>query len=204
MSPDTTRHTPSRTVLARSTAVLAVVLLAAIFGFFYAWVCSTMWGLDATDPRVAITAMQAMNASVRNVVFAPAFFGTGVAALLAALIAGGAGSARGRLLFVLAGLVHLVGAMALTLLHNVPMNDELAAVVVPDSVEAARAIWVAYSGPWQQGNVIRTMTSGVALVLGLLGLVHVWRSEPRERRGIARGVRAGASRAGRRGATWPP
>lgn len=33
----------------------------------------------------------------------------------------------------------------------------------------------------QEGNVIRTMASGVALVLGLLGLIHVWRSEPRER-----------------------
>ena len=51
---------------------LALGLSAAIFGFFYAWVCSTMWGLDQTDPVVAITAMQAMNASVRNAVFAPA------------------------------------------------------------------------------------------------------------------------------------
>ena len=37
---------------------LASVLFAgAIFGFFYAWVCSTMWGLDAADPRVAIAAL---------------------------------------------------------------------------------------------------------------------------------------------------
>ena len=87
-----TRSHPGPFVAAVGAAVL---LSAAIFGFFYAWVCSTMWGLDAADPRVAIPAMQAMNASVRNVVFAPAFFGTGVAALLAALIAGGAGSAVG-------------------------------------------------------------------------------------------------------------
>lgn len=60
---------------------------AAIFGFFYAWVCSTMWGLDQVSSRVAIEAMQAMNASVRNAVFAPAFFGTGPILPLTALLA---------------------------------------------------------------------------------------------------------------------
>lgn len=55
---------------------LSLLMCAAIFGFFYAWVCSTMWGLDTADPRIAIAAMQAMNGSVRNAVFAPAFFGT--------------------------------------------------------------------------------------------------------------------------------
>ncbi len=57
--------------LALGTGLLAIVFAGAIFGFFYAWVCSTMWGLDATDPRIAIAAMEAMNASVRNAVLRP-------------------------------------------------------------------------------------------------------------------------------------
>jgi hypothetical protein len=28
----------------RYSAYVSVILTAAIFGFFYAWVCSTMWG----------------------------------------------------------------------------------------------------------------------------------------------------------------
>jgi hypothetical protein len=55
-------------------SIASIVFCGAIFGFFYAWVCSTMWGLDQADPRVAIAAMKAMNASVRNAVFFPAFF----------------------------------------------------------------------------------------------------------------------------------
>jgi uncharacterized membrane protein len=47
--------------------------------FFSAWVRSTMWGLHAAPPAIAIQAMQAMNASARNAVFAPAFFGTPIA-----------------------------------------------------------------------------------------------------------------------------
>jgi uncharacterized membrane protein len=52
----------------------SLLLCGAIFGYFYAWICPTPWGLDQIDPNTAITAMQAMNASVRNVVFAPVFF----------------------------------------------------------------------------------------------------------------------------------
>ena len=49
-------------MLTRSLVLGSLLFCGAIFGFFYAWVCSTMWGLDSADPRVAIAAMQAMNA----------------------------------------------------------------------------------------------------------------------------------------------
>lgn len=77
------RGEPSATGL----GLLTVIHGGAIFGFFYAWVCSTMWGLDAIDPRVAIEAMKGMNASVRNAVFFPAFFLTPLVMAAAALAA---------------------------------------------------------------------------------------------------------------------
>ena len=82
-----------------TSAVISILLSGAIFGFFYAWVCSTMWGLDAADPRVAIAAMQAMNASVRNAVFFPAFFLTPVALGATALLARSEGRHRACLLY---------------------------------------------------------------------------------------------------------
>ena len=45
-------------------AVVTIVFFGAIFGFFFAWVCSTLWGLDHIDPRSAIEAMNGMNESV--------------------------------------------------------------------------------------------------------------------------------------------
>lgn len=68
-------------------SMLSLLSIGAIFGFFYAWVCSTMWGLDSNDPRASITAMQAMNGSVRNPVFFLAFFLTPVILMLTAFIA---------------------------------------------------------------------------------------------------------------------
>lgn len=156
---------------ALAAALAALTLSAAIFGFFYAWTVSTMWGLDAADPRLAIGAMQAMNASVRNAAFAPAFFGTGPALLLAAGLSLAAGARRATMLFALAGVVYAVLGMGLTMAINVPMNQALAATAIPADPEAAATIWRGYSQPWQMWNQIRTLTSGLAFLLGLSGLI---------------------------------
>ena len=70
--------------LVKTMSIVSILFCGAVFGFFYAWVCSTMWGLDQADPRIAIAAMQAMNASVRNAVFFPAFFLTPIVLAVAA------------------------------------------------------------------------------------------------------------------------
>ncbi|WP_247228729.1 anthrone oxygenase family protein [Yoonia sp. F2084L] len=152
-------------------ALLSLLLVGAIFGFFYAWVCSTMWGLDAADPAVAIAAMQAMNASVRNAAFAPAFFGTPVVLILTALVARAQDRSRSAAAFLGAGLVYLLGGLVLTMVVNVPMNEALALVVIPQDVAAAQQIWTEYSGTWQVWNTARTVASAVAVVLTGLALM---------------------------------
>jgi len=146
-------------------AFLSLLAAGAIFGFFFAWVCSTMWGLDATDPRIAIKAMQAMNASVRNPVFAVAFFGTPVFLGLTASAAFVAGARRVALLFGAAAILYLGGGMILTMAVNVPMNNALAAVAVPAERAAAQTIWSAYSPEWQVWNIVRTIVCAVVLTL---------------------------------------
>ena len=156
-----------------ATALVALLLNGAIFGFFYAWVCSTMWGLDAADPAVAIAAMQAMNASVRNAVFFPAFFLTPVVLLIAALMARQGRRSIAFCSFGAAALIYLFGGLILTMMVNVPMNEALARVTIPDDVQAARDIWEAYSAPWQVWNITRTVFSGIALLFTGYGLIHL-------------------------------
>lgn len=151
-------------------AGLSLLLSGAIFGFFYAWVCSTMWGLDAADPVVAIEAMKAMNASVRNAVFAPAFFGTSPVLFLTALLSFLSGFRGAAVAFLLAGVVYLVGGQILTMSINVPMNEALAATATPADTEAARRMWQDYSQPWQFWNTVRTVASGTCLLLTGLGI----------------------------------
>ncbi len=160
-------------MLAKPLSALAILLTGAIFGFFYAWVCSTMWGLDQADPRVAIDAMKAMNASVRNAVFAPAFFGASPALALASLAWWLTGHRRAAAYFGAAAVIYLLFGQVLTFTLNVPMNEALAASVTPSDIDQARTIWAAYSQPWQNWNIIRTLASGAALLLATLGLMQV-------------------------------
>jgi uncharacterized membrane protein len=151
-------------------AYVSIVFSGAIFGFFYAWVCSTMWGLDSADPRVAIEAMQEMNDSVQNAVFFPAFFLTPVVLGATAWVARRHDRARAARFFAVAAVTYLVGALIVTMAINVPMNDDLANEAIPTSTAEAERIWDDYSGPWQVWNTVRTAFSGVSLVLAALGL----------------------------------
>jgi uncharacterized membrane protein len=159
--------------ITRIAGLTSLVFSGAIFGFFYAWVCSTMWGLDTADPRVAIEAMQAMNASVRNAVFAPAFFGTPFVLWIAALLAWRTCQGGAALAFGLGGLVYAAGGLFLTMSVNVPMNEALGHVIVPADIDAARAIWTEYSGTWQIYNITRTVFSAITLVLAGIGLMRL-------------------------------
>ncbi|MBS8226967.1 anthrone oxygenase family protein [Vannielia litorea] len=164
------------TAFFRISALLSLLLCGGLFGFFYAWVCSTMWGLDAASPDVAIRAMQAMNASVRNAVFAPSFFGTGPALLITGLLAWKAGQGKAvALLFTLSGLVVLFGGTVLTMAVNVPMNEALAQVTAAQIEADASTIWADYSAPWQRWNQARTVFTGVGLLLAAAGLLAAGR-----------------------------
>ncbi|RMC31648.1 DUF1772 domain-containing protein [Paracoccus alkanivorans] len=159
--------------MVKTLSVTSILFCGAIFGFFYAWVCSTMWGLDAADPRVAIAAMQAMNASVRNAVFFPAFFLTPAVLGITAIAAGLRNSWGAASLFGAAAVIYLVFGLALTLAVNVPMNEALAAVAIPTDIEAARAIWQDYSVRWQFWNQIRAGASGLALAFAATALARL-------------------------------
>lgn len=156
-------------------AILSILLSGAIFGFFFAWVCSTMWGLDTLSPNIAISAMQAMNASVRNGVFAPAFFGTPFALILTACLALLARQFRAALYFALGAVTYGVGGLMLTIWVHVPLNETLASFQLP--LTDADTVWALYSERWQYWNQVRTGFSGLALLFAAVGLSLVRRVE---------------------------
>ena len=164
------------TTLIRPLCLISLVSAGALFGFFYAWVCSTMLGLDAADPRIAIAAMQAMNASVRNAVFAPAFIGTPVLLMITTLILYQTAHRAAALWFGAATLIVAALGVILTMAVNVPMNEALAVLTVPEDVEAARAIWQDYSPDWQFWNQMRTIATGIGLLSVGIGIALI---EPR-------------------------
>ena len=161
-------------------AMLALLHSGAMFGFFYAWICSTLWGLDAADPNVAILAMQAMNASVRNPVFAVGYFGTPLVLAAVALVAWSGGKRRTAILFGIGSILYVLGVMVPTSTVNVPLNDTLAVVDAPLAGARAQEMWQSYSAPWQFWNAIRAVAAGAVLLLVGTGRLGLGRSGKRE------------------------
>ena len=176
---------PARAALPLS--FVSLLFTGAIFGFFYAWSVSTIGGLDTADPRLAIAAMQAMNAAVRNLAFGLVFFGTPFVLLLTAAAALTI-DRRAAWLFAVAAVIYLVGALILTASVNVPMNEALAALPVPEDRAQAAAIWAEYSPRWQIYNQIRTVVGGLVLAITGLGL---WRLGRVRRHHIVSAARRG-------------
>lgn len=145
-------------------AAVSFLFTGAIFGFFYAFFASVLNGFDTIDGALAIEAMNAINREVRNARFFPIFSLTPVIAVITAALGWGIGQRRAAMLFLSAGFVYIVGAMALTIQVSVPMNvaPMMIDTAVITSAEAAE-IWNAYSRDWSWWNGLRTLFSGVAL-----------------------------------------
>ena len=144
--------------------VFATLTTGLIAGFFYAYACSVTLGLALLPDDRYVAAMQAINATVRNGVFAVSFFGAVLTLFVALAVHAPRPRSRRFLLVALACLLYVGGGFMLTLLVNVPMNKELARVAAdaaPETLAQARA---GYEGPWNFWNGVRAVFSSLAFV----------------------------------------
>ena len=163
-----------RSVSSDALAVLlavSTVVVGLMAGFFYAYACSVMVGLDRVDDRTFIVTMQWINATVRNAAFAPAFFGSLVLTTAAAVVA--VVFARSNRGWIVAAAVLYAAAFLVTLTLNVPLNSRLAAAGPADQISDLTAVRVAYEGPWVRWNLVRTgLTLGSLTALSIALLRH--------------------------------
>jgi uncharacterized membrane protein len=162
----------------RLTLVAATIATGLAAGFFYAYHVSVTRGHALVGDRAYVEAMQAINATVRNWEFALGFFGALV--LGAAALAARAGRWRSPATWLVAAGVGLyLGAFLVTMVVNVPLNEELARV--PLTAGDLAAVRADYEAAWNRANALRTGLSvaGFAcLVAALAGDRRTDRSRP--------------------------
>src|SRR5918999_6543890 len=107
---------------------LATLTTGLISGFFYAYACSVTLGFRLLPDDQYVEAMQAINATVRNGVFAFSFFGAVLFLVLALVVHAPRPRSRRFLLIALAAVLYIGDGFMVTFLVNVPMNEELALV----------------------------------------------------------------------------
>jgi uncharacterized membrane protein len=146
-------------------AALGCGVAAGVFFAFSTFVMNALARLPAAQ---GIAAMQAINVAAITPAFMTALFGTGLLALglighsLSRWSQGGSG-------YVLAGcLLYVGGAVLVTMLCNVPLNEALAEVE-PNSLEGAE-FWARYLVDWTKWNHVRTLASLFAAALLLVGM----------------------------------
>ncbi len=150
-----------------TVALLGSALVGGIFFAFSSFIMKALAGVPSAE---GIGAMQSINVVVINPSFLGAFFGTAVLSFVAggfALAGWGEASAS----FFLGGaILYLVGTILVTMLRNVPLNNQLAAVSATDP--AARDVWERYLGRWTMWNHVRTAAAMAAALLYTLGLMQ--------------------------------
>jgi uncharacterized membrane protein len=147
-------------------AALGTALLAGNFFAFSAFLMTALRGLSAER---GIVAMQAITAAIKKPVFLTVFFGT---AALCAVLSGSAllrWGAPGSCYLLAGTLFFLMGAFPVTMMRNVPLNNQLAAVT-PDSKDG-RDLWKRFQSSWGVWNHIRAITSLLACAFLILALV---------------------------------
>jgi len=144
--------------------------MALVGGIFFAFSSFIMKALAGVPSAEGIGAMQSINVVVINPWFLGAFFGTAVLSLVAGGLALAGWGSPSASLFLGGTLFYLVGTILVTMLGNVPLNNQLAAVSATDT--AARDVWEHYLGRWTMWNHVRTAAAMVAALLYTLGLMQ--------------------------------
>jgi uncharacterized membrane protein len=129
-------------------AFAAAIGSGVVGGIFYAFSTFVMAALGRLPPEQGAAAMNAINVTVINPAFMIAFLGT---AALCVLLAGGSffwwGQPSGKLMLA-ASLLYLVGCFGVTMVFNVPLNDQLAAAGPSQS----EAVWSRYLDSGRPGT----------------------------------------------------
>ncbi len=149
---------------------MALLGSALVGGVFFAFSSFVMKALARVPSAEGISAMQSINVVVLNPSFLGAFIGTDVVSLGAGGLALADWGQPSAPFFLGGALFYLVGTFLVTVLGNVPLNDQLAAVSATDP--AALDVWERYLSRWTTWNHVRTAAAMVAALLYSLGLMQ--------------------------------
>ncbi|EJL68075.1 chryseobasin maturation helper ChrI [Chryseobacterium populi] len=144
--------------------IITATLTALIGGLFYAYSCSVVLGLGKLSDVEYLKAMQSINREILNPVFFLSFMGTAVMLPLSAFLY--RAQSPVFILLLLAAIVYLAGVFGVTVVGNVPMNDQLDQFNITDStMEAIKKVRENFENRWNFLNNIRTVCSTLSIIL---------------------------------------
>lgn len=144
--------------------IITAVLAALIAGLFYAYSCSVVLGLGKLSDAEYLRAMQNINREILNPVFFLSFMGTAIFLPVSTFFL--RGEQPVFILLLLATLAYLIGVFGVTVVGNVPMNDQLEQFdILGSTVEAIKQMRDNFESRWNFLNNLRTAFSVITITL---------------------------------------
>jgi len=147
---------------AATVLILASALSSALVaGIFYAFSSFVMPALARIQSNEGINAMNSINVTVITPSFMALFMGS---ALLGIVLGGWSLfsiSQPDSQLVLLGCLLYVVGCFGVTMVFNVPLNNQLAATAPADG----DVFWQGYLRTWTMWNNVRTASSALAAIV---------------------------------------
>ena len=141
--------------------LVSALSTALVAGMFYAFSSFVMAALGRIPSNEGISAMNAINVTVITPSFMALFMGS---ALLGIVLGGWSLFSISQLdsqLILLACLLYVVGCFGVTMVFNVPLNNQLAATSPADG----HVFWQGYLQTWTMWNTVRTAASALAAIV---------------------------------------
>lgn len=153
------------------TTFLAALGAGLMAGVFFAFSGFILKALGRVPAETGIAAMQSLTATIKNPLFLTVFFGTAaLSALLAIVAVPYRWSEPGALWLIAGSTLYLMGPFTVTLLRNVPLNNQLAQVE-PASA-AGKNFWDSYLPAWNTWNHLRTAGALAAAACFIMALIR--------------------------------
>lgn len=149
------------------TALLSSALVAGVFFAFSSFVMKALARVPSAE---GIAAMQSINVVVINPSFLGVFMGAAVLSLGMVVLAW-QNWENPSAPFLLAGaMLYLVGTFLITMIGNVPLNNQLAEISAADNATAD--FWEYYLDRWTKLNTVRTAAAIMAALTFTLGVLQ--------------------------------
>jgi uncharacterized membrane protein len=139
--------------LLTTLTVVGLLGTALVAGVFFAFSSFVMPALERMPAAQGVAAMQSINITAVRAAFMTAMFGTALVCVALLVFAIRGWGQPYALPMLLGSVLYLVGAIALTMVFHVPLNDALAALD-PDAASSA-PVWSDYLRRWGAGNQVR-------------------------------------------------
>ena len=152
-----------RQILMSSLLWFSAIGCGLLAGVYFAFSAFIMTSLGRLDQAAGISAMNAINVDIVRSLFMPFFLGTTLASAMLAVLACLRWQEPGAIAMICGGALYVAGMFVVTIVFNVPLNDQLAAA--DPASGAAAPVWARYLTEWTFWNHVRTVASTAATAL---------------------------------------